>query len=66
LVIREIWRPELDPVRQTYADDPDGGVLDEAPDAGWIEGLRRRLRVGSRPDAVAEVAPTSAPPTPVG
>ena len=31
LVIREIWRPELDVVRQTYGDDPDGGVLDGAP-----------------------------------
>jgi len=32
LVIREIWRPELDVVRRTYADDPDGGALDGAPD----------------------------------
>ena len=30
LVIREIWRPELDVVRQTYGDDPDGGVFDGA------------------------------------
>ncbi|WP_203904228.1 glycosyltransferase family 87 protein [Virgisporangium aliadipatigenens] len=32
LVVREIRYPELDVVRQSYADDPDGGVLDEAPD----------------------------------
>ncbi len=32
-VVRDILRPELDPVRETYADDPDGGVLDGAPDA---------------------------------
>lgn len=38
LVVREILRPELDPVRATYADDPDGGVLDGAPDAPWIPG----------------------------
>ncbi|HET8660076.1 MAG TPA: glycosyltransferase 87 family protein [Micromonosporaceae bacterium] len=27
LVVREILRPELDPVRRTYGDDPDGGGL---------------------------------------
>jgi uncharacterized membrane protein len=32
-VVREIMRPEEDPVRRTYADDPDGGVFDGAPDA---------------------------------
>src|SRR5262249_44768499 len=31
-VIRDILRPELDVVRHPYADDPDGGVLDGAPD----------------------------------
>ena len=49
LVIREIWRPELDVVRQTYADDPDGGVLDGAPDAPWVTGLRRSLRLDKSP-----------------
>jgi hypothetical protein len=28
LVIREILRPDLDAVRRTYPDDPDGGLLD--------------------------------------
>jgi hypothetical protein len=32
LVIREIYRPELDLVRQAGYDDPCGGVLDGAPD----------------------------------
>jgi uncharacterized membrane protein len=45
LVIREIWRPELDPVRETYADDPDGGPFDGASDAGWISRLRRSARL---------------------
>jgi hypothetical protein len=49
LVIREIWRPELDVVRQAYADDPDGGVLDAAPDAPWVTGLRRSLRLDKSP-----------------
>ena len=40
LVIREIWRPELDVVRQSYADDPDGGILDAAPDAPWVSRFR--------------------------
>jgi uncharacterized membrane protein len=44
LVIREVWRPELDAVRQTYADDPDAGVLAQ-PDAPWIARLRRFFRV---------------------
>ena len=47
LVIREIWRPELDAVRQTYGDDPDGGVLN-LPDAGWVgQALRRAVRLGT-------------------
>ena len=40
LVIRDILRPELDLVRQTYGDDPDGGVFDGAPDAGWVRKRR--------------------------
>jgi uncharacterized membrane protein len=55
LVIREIWRPELDPVRQTYTDDPDGGPLDGAPDADWISKLRRAVNLEPRPAA----APTA-------
>jgi uncharacterized membrane protein len=31
-VLRDIRYPELDVVRDTYDDDPDGGVLDGAPD----------------------------------
>ena len=68
LVIREILRPELDAVRQSYADDPDGGVLDGAPDAPWVSrrcampAWRARSvppRPGRRaepPDAAAETA----------
>ena len=55
LVVREIWKPELDPVRRTYADDPDGGVLN-GPDAPWIERLRRAFRVDHSP------APLDPPP----
>ena len=32
LVIRDVLRPERDPVRQIYDDDPDGGVFDGVPD----------------------------------
>lgn len=38
LVVRDILRPEHDPVRNrpgVFVDDPGGGVLDGAPDAGW-------------------------------
>jgi uncharacterized membrane protein len=34
LVVRDILRPELDVVRRTYGDDPDGGDFAFAPDAG--------------------------------
>jgi uncharacterized membrane protein len=33
LVVRDILRPEHDPVRRDGSDDPGGGVLDGAPDA---------------------------------
>jgi hypothetical protein len=39
-VVRDVLRPERDAVRETYDDDPDGGVLDGAPDATWIGRLR--------------------------
>jgi uncharacterized membrane protein len=61
LVIREIWRPELDAVRRTYPDDPDGGVLDRTPDASWVEPLRRRMRVAPRP-ALADETPAEKAP----
>jgi uncharacterized membrane protein len=47
LIVREILRPELDPVRATYDDDPDGGVLDGAPDAPWFTRWRARRSAGS-------------------
>ncbi len=54
-VIRDIVRPERDAVRATYADDPDGGVLDGADDAPWHERWRNRLHPPS--DRVTEPAP---------
>ncbi len=42
LVVQEILHPERDAVRRTYADDPDGGVLDGTPDAPWLERWRAR------------------------
>ncbi|WP_406039531.1 hypothetical protein OG799_28840 [Micromonospora sp. NBC_00898] len=41
-VIRDILYPERDAVRHTYADDPDGGVLDGSPDAPWYLRWRHR------------------------
>jgi uncharacterized membrane protein len=50
LVIREIWRPELDAVRDTYGDvDPDAGPLNR-PDAPWVTRLRRRYGLDRSPD----------------
>jgi uncharacterized membrane protein len=48
-VVRDILRPELDAVRRTYLDDPDGGVFDGAPDAAWL----RRSRAEPVDDQVA-------------
>ncbi|MEU8816361.1 glycosyltransferase 87 family protein [Actinoplanes sp. NPDC048796] len=56
LVVREIWKPDLDAVRQNYADDPDGGTLNR-PDAPWIDRLRRAFRLDRSP------APSSPPPS---
>ncbi len=54
MVIRDALRPEFDPVRAGGRDDPTGGVLDGAPDAGWLPGRRgqpppvgRRAHAGS-------------------
>jgi uncharacterized membrane protein len=60
LVIREIWRPELDPVRQTYRDDPDGGPFDGAPDADWIARLRRSAGLEKAAEPRTEPAVSSA------
>jgi len=49
-VVRDVLRPELDPVRETYADDPDGGVLDGAPDVFVLGGVSRG---GTRPRSPA-------------
>ena len=39
-VVRDIIHPELDVVRRTYDDDPDGGDFDGARDTGFVERLR--------------------------
>jgi uncharacterized membrane protein len=50
LVVREILRPDLDPVRRTYADDPDGGVLDGAPDSpGYLRQRHSRAAPATPP-----------------
>lgn len=55
LVIRQIYRPELDLVRWSgRVDDPAGGVFDRAPDAPprWLpRRLRPRVRQDSAPIA---------------
>ncbi|MFK3982560.1 glycosyltransferase family 87 protein [Micromonospora sp. NPDC050397] len=63
LIVREILRPELDPVRATYDDDPDGGVLDGAPDAPWFT----RWRTGRSADGsgAAPEPPSPGQPVPV-
>ena len=43
MVVRDILRPEADPVRWDGSDDPSGGVLDGAPDV-FVLGAARRVR----------------------
>jgi uncharacterized membrane protein len=40
LVLRDIWRPEDDPIRGSGEDDPHGGVLDGAPDVSAASRVR--------------------------
>ncbi|MGH3903799.1 MAG: glycosyltransferase family 87 protein [Pseudonocardiaceae bacterium] len=49
LVLREIWRPEHDVVRQAGDDDPHGGVLDGAPDAVMLRRARAKVPCGGHP-----------------
>lgn len=42
-VARDMFQPGLDVVRVGGLDDPDGGVLDQAPDAAWVKRLNLRL-----------------------
>src|SRR5262245_30218345 len=42
-VVRDILHPDLDVVRRTYGDDPDGGVFDGAPDWAFPEAWRRLI-----------------------
>jgi len=54
-VVRDIMRPELDVVRQTYSDDPEGGAVAGAGDDGvlrlrewWAAGQARAHALWSR------------------
>jgi uncharacterized membrane protein len=52
-VVRDIRRPDLDVVRHTYDDDPDGGDFDGAPDGPLPERLRSLFRRPPEPTATA-------------
>lgn len=43
-VIADILRPAEDPVRRHGADDPDGGIFDNATDAAWLTDFKQRFR----------------------
>jgi uncharacterized membrane protein len=63
LVIRQIYRPELDLVRRRgQVDDPSGGVFEWAADAppawlpDWLRPQADRIRVTRSPEAEPELA----------
>ncbi|MFN3004129.1 glycosyltransferase family 87 protein [Mycolicibacterium wolinskyi] len=69
LVIRQIYRPDLDLVRWGgRIDDPTGGVFDGAPDnpprwlPDWLRPSAGRVRVEPRPDPEPEPASAGAQP----
>lgn len=47
-VVRDILRPEVDVVRETYEDDPDGGDFDGQPDGPLADRVRALLLPSSR------------------
>ena len=57
LVVRDILRPAHDPVRAGGLDDPTGGVLDGAPDAGVVAGVVARRPPGNRTRSTPDDAP---------
>jgi uncharacterized membrane protein len=66
-ITRDIWRPELDVVRHTYPDDPDGGVFDRAPDADWVWRLRSGLGLAALvPASVAAPSASAGAPSASG
>jgi uncharacterized membrane protein len=48
LVLRDVYRPEVDPVRRAGDDDPCGGVLDGAPDRVVLGPARRRSALATQ------------------
>ncbi|MGV0736052.1 glycosyltransferase family 87 protein [Mycobacterium syngnathidarum] len=63
LIIRQIYRPELDLVRHGgRVDDPTGGVFDRAPDQpprwlpDWLRPSADRVRIEPKPDPEPELA----------
>lgn len=59
LVVREIWRPELDDVRVTYGGaDPEAGLVD-GPEHPWVTKVRGFFGLGPSAEA-----PASPPPPP--
>ncbi len=63
LIVREMWRPELDAVRAGGVDDPGGGPFDGAPDRGPF-GRPTVPTVPTVPTAVIEGAPAAAAAAP--
>lgn len=59
LLIRDILRPDQDPVRRSYdGRDPDAGLLDDGPPPPAVDGQRRKT---STPSISSRTTPNSAP-----
>jgi uncharacterized membrane protein len=61
MVLRTIYRPEVDPVRRTGVDDPAGGPLEGAEDSSWFSAGSwpgsRRARTAPDPEPAAHSSP---------
>ena len=61
LIVREMWRPELDVVRAGGVDDPGGGPFDGAPAHRLLGGRARSASAPTEPAAPLEPAAPSGP-----
>jgi uncharacterized membrane protein len=65
MVVRQVYRPERDLVRERHVDDPSGGVFENAPDAplAWLPSwLRPRTAAPLEPQETADASGDAAIP----
>jgi uncharacterized membrane protein len=54
LVAHDVWHPRGDVVRNSYPEDPDGGILNGPPDGGRLDGPPDGGRLDGPPDGATD------------